>query len=510
MVRKILVLLVAAGVFSTVRAEVLLPDSVELFLRHTPKDTVYIIRLNKMAFDFLKSNPEVSRSIAGKSADFARAIRFGRGVARALNVIGSSYWVTSNYESALNFYHLSAREAEKFKDRIGLADAYHNMGEVYKKLGDYTKAIRFLHTSMTWDIINKVNYDITLYNIGEAYYFIGDYDSALNYFDRSLSKALTQNNPRTIAYAYTGLGRIKHHDKDYFQALAYFTKAERLWKEQGEIRNLIQTYQDFSETFVSLAQSSRALEYVNMSIVLADEIAAPDLQIYNYLQQSKLFAQKGDHKKSLAAMEQHVKLKDSIYHEKRREEIARLQASFESGARDIENQQLKATHALQYAQIRSQKLTLVGLTGAFVASAIMAYILFRQRKRVAEVNNLLREKTMEIQIQKEEIENQSTELKDLNEQLQDLNKSLESKIEERTRRLTWQNQKLAEYAHANAHQLRAPVVSILGLLQLIERVKLPENDQVLIRQLQVCGKELDKITRVIARNLEEDELLANS
>lgn len=493
MVKKIVVLLIAAGVFSAGRAEVLLPDSVEIFLRHTPKDSVYIVRLNRMAFDFLKSNPEVSRSIASKSAEFARVIRFGRGLARALNVTGSSYWVTGNYESALNFYHLSAREAERFNDRIGLADAYHNMGEVYKKLGDYTKAIAFLQTSMAWDILNRVNYDITLYNIGEAYYFIGDYDSASNYFDRSLSKALTQNNPRTIAYAYTGLGRVKHHDKDYFQALAYFTKAERLWKEQGEIRNLIQTYQDFSSTFVALGQPPRALEYVNMSIVLADEITAPDLQIYNYLQQSKLFAQQGDHKKALAAMEQHVQLKDSIYHEKRREEIARLQASFESGARDIENQQLKATHALQYAQIRTQKLTLVGLTAAFLAAAVMAYILFRQRKRVAEVNNLLREKTMEIQTQKEEIE--------------ELNRSLESKIEERTQQLTRQNQKLAEYAHANAHQLRAPVASILGLLQLIERVNLPKDDQILVSQLQVCGKDLDRITRKIARNLEEDELL---
>lgn len=507
MVKKILVLLIAAGVFTTGRAEVLLPDSVELFLQRTPKDSSYIAELNRMAFDFLKSNPEISRSLAAKAADFAKDIRYGHGVARALNVMGSAHWVTGNYESALNLYHLSARESEKIKDKIGLADAYHNMGEVYKKLGDYTKAITFLQTSMQWDVVNHVNYDITLYNIGEAYYLIGDYDSATNYFDRSLSKALTANNPRTIAYAYTGLGRIKRHDKEYFQALAYFTKAERLWKEQGEIRSLIETYQDFSETFRALEQHQRALEYVNMSIVLADEIDAPELQIYNYKQQSKLFASQGDHKKALAAMERHVTVKDSIYHEKRMVEIARLQASFESGARDIENQQLKATHALQYAQIRSQKIMLIGMTAALIASAVMAFILFRQRKRVAEVNNLLRDKTIEIQIQKEEIENQTAELKNLNDQLQDLNKSLESKIEERTGRLTWQKQKLAEYAHANAHQLRAPVVSILGLLHLIARIDLPENDRILVQQLQVCGKDLDRITRVIARNLEEDELL---
>jgi len=481
MVRTLLVLVIAAGMVTAGKAEVLLPDSVEHFLRTTPKDSSFIVKLNAMAFDFLKSNPEISRVICERSIHFSKNIHFGRGVARALNVTGSSYWVTGNYEFALNFYHQSAREAEKNNDRISLSEAYHNMGEVYKKLGDYKKAISFLRTSMEWDSRDKVNYDITLYNIGEAYYFLGDFDSALYYFDRGLSKAVQENNPRTIAYSYTGLGRIKHHYKDYYQALAYFTKAEKLWKEQGEIRSLVQTYQDFSETFLELQQPARALDYINMAIVLADDLTAPDLQIYNYRQASKLYAKQGDPTSALHSMEQHDLIEDSLYHEKRRQEVARLQASFESGVRDIENQQLKATHALQEAQIKGQRLTLIALSIALIAAAFMAWTLSRQRKK--------------IQSQKEEIE--------------DLNRSLESKIEERTQQLTRQNIKLAEYAHANAHQLRAPVVSILGLLHLIERIELPEDDKILLDQLTKCGIDLDRITRIIAKNLEEDEVLVD-
>ncbi len=505
--RRGFLVLIFVGSVMTVRGEFLLPDSVEVFLRQADKDSAYVKRLNVMAFAFMKSNPNISRELAERSMQISKSINFTRGFARALNIVGSTYWVTGNYESALNYYHLSARESEKVQDIVGLSESYHNMGEVYKKLGDYTKAIAFLHTSIKWDEKRKLHYDITLYNIGEAFYYLGDYDSASNYFDRALSLALKENDARTIAYAYTGLGQIKYKHADYYQALAYYTKAEKLWKERGEIRSLIQTYQHFCETFRALQQPNRALEYINMGIVLADEIDAPDLQITNYLCQSHLFMETGDLKRALGAMEKHIALKDTIYHEKRREEIARLQAVFETGARDIENQQLKATHALQDAQIRSQRLILVALTATLAASALMGYILFRQRKRVHEVNELLREKTVEIQKQKEEIEHQTGELKDLNDQLQDLNKSLESKIEERTQRLTWQNQKLNEYAHANAHQLRAPVVSILGLIQLIQRLQLPKEDRVLIDQLQLCGNDLDRITRLIARNLEEDEML---
>jgi tetratricopeptide (TPR) repeat protein len=507
MVRRLVVLLISAGAFINVKAEVLLPDSVLLYLRQSPKDTAYIVKLNELAFAFLKSNPDIGRSIADKSMIFSKTIGFDRGMIRALNITGSSYWVTGNYESALNFYHLSAREAQRIKDHHGLSNAYHNIGEVYKKLGDYAKAISFLRTSLTWEGKDWTHYDITLYNIGEAFLLLGNNDSASYYFDHSLSRALKQNDARTIAYAYTGLGRIKHNYQDYYQALAYFTKAEKLWKEQGEIRSLIQTYQDFSGTFLALAQRTKAMDYINMAIVLADRISAPDLQIYNYRQQSDLYVQLGDTEKALGSIQRHIMLKDSIYDEKRRQEIARQQAQFELGAREIENQQLKATHALQHAQIRTQRLMLISLTTALIAAAMMALVLFRQRKRVAEVNGLLRDQTTKIQKQKEEIECQTSKLQNLNSQLHDLNRSLESKIEERTQLLTWQNQKLAEYAHANAHQLRAPVVSILGLVNLIQRVDLPEEDRILVDKLQECGKDLDKITRVISKNLEEDELL---
>lgn len=502
MVRFFLVWLFAGTVFS-VNAEVLLPDSVENYLRRTPKDSAYVSHLNNIAFSFLKSNPEVGRLLAERNVEFARSVNFAHGEARALNIVGSSFWVVGDYEPALKYYHASALVAEDAKDRVALAEAYHNMGEVYKKLGDYTKAIEFIRMSMRWESADDQIHDLALYNIGEAYLYLSRYDSALNYFDRALSMALKSNNTRTIAYAYTGLGRVKSYKGDQYQALAYYTKAEKLWKEMQEVRSLIQTYEYFAETFTTLTQYGRALEYVNMAIVLSDEIHANDLQVTNYYLQSNLYVKLGDLKRGMAALQQYAAIKDTLYHERRREEVARLQAEFESGARELENQQLKAAHALQDAQIRNQKFMLVALTSALVAAAIMAYIYFRQRKRVAEVNHLLSVKSAEIQKQKEEIESQATELKHLNEQLQELNRSLESKIEERTRTLTWQNQKLNEYAHFNAHQLRAPVVSILGLLQLIDRLELPEADHELIRQLQTCGKDLDRITRMIARTLEE-------
>ncbi|MFZ5972806.1 MAG: tetratricopeptide repeat protein [Bacteroidota bacterium] len=482
-----------------------LPDSVQRLMDTATGDSATVTRLNAIAFSLLKSKPEQGREVAAKAMELARSINFTRGYARALNVTGSSYWVVGEYESALDYYHLSAREAGAISDSVGISEAYHNMGEVYKKLGDYKKSIEFLTTSMEWDNARNLNRDIAMYNIGEAHFLLGNYSTAHTFYEQALSMAIKENDLRTLAYAYTGLGLIKYKHADFYQALAYFTRAEALWQEQGEIRSLIQAYQYFHDTFLELGQFKKAEEYINRAIQMAKEVKAPDLQISNLQRQAALYQRKGKYQLALEALTNHNKIKDSLYNEKRSEQIARLQTLFETEARDIENQQLKATQLLLDAQIRTQNLLLVTISGGLMATGLLAYVFFRQRKKILEVNGLLIDKTEEIRSQKEEIEKQSITLKNLNDQLQTLNRSLESKIEERTRQLTWQNKKLAAYAHANAHQLRAPIASILGLLSLIERLKLNPEDQILVTHLQKCGTELDRITREISRNLEEEE-----
>jgi len=78
---------------------------------------------------------------------------------------------------------------------------------------------------------------------------------------------------------------------------------------------------------------------------------------------------------------------------------------------------------------------------------------------------------------------------------------VEARIEQRTQQLTVQNQKLTEYTFVNAHKLRAPISSILGLINLIEQSS-PEEYATILSHLKTCGKQLDTITRQISSNLE--------
>ena len=247
-----------------------------------------------------------------------------------------------------------------------------------------------------------------------------------------------------------------------------------------------------------------------MASTLADSVRATDLQVDNYQLHSDIDYAAGDFRKSADWLRSRSELQDSLYDLNRSQQIARLQVAFASDAQVIENEQLKAARALQDAKLRAQSFMIVAISGGLLVVGLLAIVFFRQRKKIFQVNSLIREKTNEVEKQKEEIECQAKALKSLNEELQNLNKSLESRIEERTHQLWWKNQKLADYAYTNSHKLRAPVASILGLIQLMERIDLPEEDRILLEKLIICARDLDKITHDINQNLEQDPELADA
>jgi tetratricopeptide (TPR) repeat protein len=488
----------------------ILPDSVARMFDSQVKDSALVTRLNDIAFSYLKFSPILGRELADRTIELAREINFTRGYARAVNVKGSSYWFVGDYESALEYYHKSAKASSTINDQIGLSGAYHNIGEVHKKLGDYRKAILFLETSLEWDRKNNMAYGLTLYNIGEAYFEREEFREAEKYFEMDLKQATIEKDKRAIAYSYNGLGKLRKEEGEYEQAFDYFGRAEAFWNETGELRSLIQTYHDFSDTYVAINDLNAAQASLKKAIVLAEEIQAIDLLASSYERLSTIYYSQGEFKKSVDILRTRNDIRDSLYDLNRSQQIAQLQVAFQTDARLIENQQLKATRAQQEAKIRTQSFTILAISVGLVAVGLLAVVFFRQRRKISMTNQLLHEKTSKINNQKEEIEFQANKLVSLNQQLQDLNKSLESRIEERTHQLWWKNQKLADYAHTNSHKLRAPVASILGLLQLIDRIPVPAEDKILLDKMKVCARDLDKVTRDINQRLEEDPELVDS
>lgn len=464
-----------------------LPDSLRQRFEGVERDSAYVDKLNSLATSYLKTNPDVTRTVAAHTLDVSLKMKYVRGYARALTVMGNSYWYEGIYEFAQNYYLLAARQYQSIQDSVGLGQTYNNIGEVYKKLGENEKALPYLLRSRDMTKSDSIHYPLTMYNIGELYLRIGKIDEARDYISRSFAAAKAGNLTRVMAFDYWGMGALKKVERRYEEALADYFKAEELWRSLGEIRSLIQTNQEIADIYKLQRNFTEAEKRLIDAMKMTGQINVADLQVTTYQRLSALYAQQGKHERALYFLTRHNSLKDSVYNLLKAEQIARLQTIYETETREKENQQLRSEREIRNSELRTQRITLIAISVFLALAGIFAWFLYQQRRRIA--------------FQKDAIEMQAVALLKLNEELQQLNRNLEERITERTSQLTIQNQRLTEYTFINAHKLRAPVASILGLINLVHQVS-PDEREAILGHLKTCGDQLDSIIREVSRNLE--------
>lgn len=78
----------------------------------------------------------------------------------------------------------------------------------------------------------------------------------------------------------------------------------------------------------------------------------------------------------------------------------------------------------------------------------------------------------------------------------ELNEELESKVEERTRELKKQIQRITRYTWMNSHEVCAPLTGILGLTEILNKSEM-QNDLYIkaVEGIQASATELDQVFR---------------
>jgi len=147
-------------------------------------------------------------------------------------------------------------------------------------------------------------------------------------------------------------------------------------------------------------------------------------------------------------------------------------------------------------------------TPLFIVSSVLsllfliyAIIKYRERTLLKEKHELeerVEERTQEIKKKNEEIQAQAEEISGINE-------NLEALVRKRTIELERKNKALEEYAFINAHQLRAPLASILGLINILNTIELNPRDKIILEHLNDSSEKLEQIVRTITEAIERGD-----
>lgn len=95
------------------------------------------------------------------------------------------------------------------------------------------------------------------------------------------------------------------------------------------------------------------------------------------------------------------------------------------------------------------------------------------------------------------------------DELRGLNKPYTEELEAVVRDYKRENQflrkKLEFYSHLNSHQMRAPLVQIMGLIDLLSETEVAKREALLLDYLKAAASNMDEMIRCINRVLEADD-----
>ncbi|MCX2745909.1 tetratricopeptide repeat protein [Mangrovivirga sp. M17] len=469
--------------------------------------TAQIDSINNVAFSTVISNPDLGREMALSANALATASSYRKGLARSYSIIGSSYWSVGIYDVALKNYYKAIDIYESINDHNGIATNYNNIGEIFRKQDNPDIAAKFLDKAyFTYKRIENAEPPlILLNNLGETLIELKKYDSAKYYFEKLIGiDTPDKESLRKLAYGYHNLARVNFHQEDFEEGLRNVKEAIQLRIEINDTRGLSSSYLLQGDLYLSL-YNPKAIDSYYESMEPAVKIDALDLQrdIYNKLSQFYEIHEQFD--SALFYQKKLAEANNKLFNLQKTNQINELTAKYESEKKEQENTLLKKQNQLAQETNKTQT-TLIWVIGGIGLILLLSFIkLFLNHNKIRKYNKQLNQKNYEIQIQNEEIEVQAEELRSLNEMQTMVNYDLEQKINERTQELREKNHTLAKYAFYNAHKLRAPVASILGLIDLILRTNLSQKESELVNSLKKSANKLDEAIHEIKDILQDEE-----
>ena len=239
------------------------------------------------------------------------------------------------FDSAIVFEKEVIALRTQLNDEGGLAEAFNNLGVVYKDLGSFFKKTKQEKKALEY------------------------WELALDYFQKALSIREKLDDKRGIIEVYNGFGDVWRRREDY----------------------------------------NKALDYTHRYLALAREIGDSKFEQNAYKDLSKVYAELGDYEKAYEYRKQYDELRYLRLDEQRIKDVERRQALYGDQQKELEIERQQQRNALldaelkrQEAEIRQAAIFRNSLIGGAVALLLLAGLLYNRNRIKTKANQALTEK----------------------------------------------------------------------------------------------------------------------
>ena len=424
-----------------VNAQTIRIDSLENVLQSAGQDSSRVIILNQLSLYYLTNDPTRALSYSRQALTLSKTLNFIKGEIVALIRVGENEFRQSNYARAVDFTTRSLKLAESVQDSLEMAKAYRILGLIYTYgLRQYDIALQYQLKALTiFERRNDKRNMAAFY--GNVTWIYASMNQNLQEAKRLARQGVhlsdSLRDKQLLSYNYNSLGLLFLQERRADSVHWYIDQSIRLGKElkdralvaynnsvKGEAYFQQKQYNKAIEYFQLSAQEGRAL---HMNAVLKD--ASEGLaKSYEAIQNFPLAYQN---------LMISTLLKDSLAGWETTQKVLLIKLEFEQEKQEAKIAELELSN--QLAQTEKQIYTIFSVFIILLMMTILTLVIRNNWQRKAS-NRMLHEKN-------DEIELQNAKLKEAN--------SIKDKI-----------------FSIIGHDLRSPLASLKGLLELVIKNKI--------------------------------------
>lgn len=381
------------------------------------KDTNAVNSLNLLSISGWQTGGyKQALQLAEKAKKLAEALKFEKGVAIAMDNLGTTNWYLGNYPEALKNHLASLSIKEKQNDKGGIAVCYNNIAIVYlyqenfpEALKQYNAALKIFEEKCGEGTGNKDKRCLkgiaaTYNNIGNTYYYAGKPQEAVRWFLRSLKIREEIGDKQDIAASYNNLANLYEENGNYEEAVRNYNAALKLMEEMGDKDAIAGFYINMGSFFTRVKKYKDADLYLNKALGMAKDIGSLIEMKECYSDLAILDSARGNYKGALDWYKLFITTRDSLVNEENTKKTVRLEMTHEFEKKENEARlEQEKKDALAAAEKRKQRIILLAISGfglLVLGFAIFAYRSFLQKKKanqeISMQKYLIEEKQKEI------------------------------------------------------------------------------------------------------------------
>ncbi len=374
-------------------------------------DSIWIVKSLRVRAQLLYVLGRIPEAIliATPLAEQPNLMEFGDEYFNVINLLGASHLFLSQFDKALGYYFQGYERAKEHDNKQALGVSLANVGLVYYKLKDYSRAAGYFGESQSVKDALGIMDPSSRMNVSLCYSHLGDYRKARLFLNESIRMCGNECGPDKMLHIKYASGCIFFGLKNYLEAETEFLESLTLSRKVGQTRLELDNIYMLTKTYIQrgdLVKAKKLLEE-GESIV---EMGAPfNLEITKmYEQLSELFLTLNNFKKAALYQSRYIRLKDSIHNEAVTSSLMRI----ESGYVEWKNH---AQISKQEEIIRLKEEVITRETWAKRLSwilvlliAILFAFLLKHYRRNKVINKLLdkkiAERTRELEVSKAELQ----------------------------------------------------------------------------------------------------------